>query len=61
MNLGKVQEIRRERDMLHFHEILPAEITGLADAGMGLPRERIPLFDEEKTAKTADSGPSQAK
>ena len=38
--------------MLHFHEILPAESTGLAVAGMGLARERIPLFDEEKQLKT---------
>jgi hypothetical protein len=47
--------------MLHFHEILPAGSHGLEVSGMGLQRERIPLFDEEKTAKTADSGPSQAK
>jgi hypothetical protein len=38
--------------MLHFHEILPAESTGLAVAGMGLPRDRIPLFDGEKQQNT---------
>jgi hypothetical protein len=37
---------------LHFHEILPAESTGLADAAMGLPRERTPLFDAEKQQNT---------